>query len=452
MANEIWHKVLRHDIERRVDNPCVGRLCRDWRGQASPLSRPSLAQFRPERWPELIGHLMLLRRDCDGGFVFQQYGDEIARHSMRDLTGCRVSDIEGRLGAFFDTCCRDALADSEPIYTVHFSDRPLTVFTWEHLILPLRDDEGRDWLLVYGRPLELRHELLETVLDAASDALLVLRRLRDVDDQDLGWLCLVANPRFDALFEVRGSAVIGRLVHDVLPDWRLLNIEAECLLTMQSSAGRSITRVLPAGDGRLRYLQIQIGPLRDGVVLSIADTTELHEAQNRLRHLATTDALTGLANRREFDEHLRLEVQRARRSGDVLTLVMADIDAFKAYNDHYGHAAGDDCLRQFALSLRSVFARELDLVARYGGEEFAILLPGTSVEAALALVERLLALLRHRAMPHAASAVAPHLTASLGVAVFDRVLDRDELSLLRRADSALYQAKQTGRDRVCVVS
>jgi diguanylate cyclase (GGDEF)-like protein len=332
---------------------------------------------------------------------------------------------------------------------VHVSDRSLAVFTWERLILPLDNQDGTDWLLVYGHPLQMRHQLLESVLDATSDALLALRRVGNAQGTDLGWMVLVVNPVFTEMFGVAARETVGFLVHDVLADWGALNIEAECLLTMEARGHRGVTRVLLTSQNQLRYLDIQIRPLKEGVVISLTDATDLHEAQKRLSHLATTDALTGLANRREFDDQLHLEVQRARRSGEPLALVMADIDAFKAYNDHCGHAAGDDCLRQFALILKSIFARELDVVARYGGEEFAMLLPGTGVEGALNLTERLLLRLAREALPHPASPVDRVVTASFGVAAFLGQGEDDEVRLLRRADAALYEAKQTGRNRVC---
>jgi diguanylate cyclase (GGDEF)-like protein len=361
-----------------------------------------------------------------------------------------VSDFGGRLSAFFLATYQDALAHDQPIYTVHVSDRSLSVFTWERLILPLDSQDGADWLLVYGHPLQMRHQLLESVLDATSDALLALRRVHDAQGVDLGWMVLVINPAFTEMFGVTSRALVGHLVHEALADWAALNVEAECLLTMASATPRAVTRVLLTSQNLLRYLDIQIRPLKDGVVVSLTDATDLHEAQKRLRHLATTDALTGLANRREFDEQLHLEVQRARRSGEPLALVMADIDAFKAYNDHCGHAAGDDCLRQFALAMKSVFARELDVVARYGGEEFAILLPGTGVEGAFNLTERLLQRLQREALPHPASPVAAVVTASFGITAFGARDPDDEIHLLRRADRALYEAKQTGRNRVCL--
>ncbi|WP_293995360.1 sensor domain-containing diguanylate cyclase [Sphaerotilus sp.] len=452
MATQIWHQVIRQHIDGVVDNPHVADLLRHWHQLRQDRARAPLALFHAERWRALHPRLMLLHREGDE-FVYRHYGTEIARHSQGDMTGQRVSDFGGRLTDFFHASYRDALAHDQPLYTVHVSDRSLSVFTWERLILPLAagdaPGEGGDWLLVYGHPLQMRHQLLESVLDATSDALLALRRVCDARGADLGWMGLVINPAFTEMFGLEVREVVGFLVRDVLAEWPALNIEAECLLTLQSRGHRAVTRVLLTSQHQLRYLDIQIRPLKDGVVISLTDATDLHEAQKRLRHLATTDALTGLGNRREFDDQLRLEVQRARRSGEPLALVMADIDAFKAYNDHWGHAAGDDCLRQFALILKSVFARELDVVARYGGEEFAVLLPGTGVEGALNLTERMLLRLRREALPHPASPVAPVVTASFGVATFQGTGDDGEVSLLRRADEALYQAKQAGRNQVC---
>lgn len=448
MTTQIWHQVIRQGIGDVAENPHVLELLRHWQIARENRQRASMAMFHAGRWPELYPRMMLLRREGDE-FVYGHYGTEIARYSQGDMTGRRVSDFGGRLSEFFHRSYRDALAHDQPLYTVHISDRSLAVFTWERLILPLDSQDGEDWLLVYGHPLQMRHQLLESVLDATSDALLALRRVRDAQGVDLGWMVLVVNPAFTEMFGVDQRAAVGFLVHDALADWAALNIEVECLLTMQARGQRAVTRVLLTSQNQLRYLDIQIRPLKDGVVISLTDATDLHEAQKRLHHLAATDALTGLANRREFDDQLHLEVQRARRSGEPLTLVMADIDAFKAYNDHCGHAAGDDCLRQFALILKSIFARELDVVARYGGEEFAMLLPGTGMDGALNLTERLLLRLAREALPHPASPVAAIVTASFGVAACLGMGEDDEVGLLRRADAALYEAKQSGRNRVC---
>lgn len=450
MTTQIWHQVIRQDINDVARNPHIAELLSHWHDTRLDRPRAPMAMFHAGRWPALHPRMMLLRRE-GGDFVYDHYGSELARYSPRgDLTRQRVSDFGGRLAGFFLDCYHDALAHDQPLYTVHVSDQSQAVFTWERLILPLSGLDGQDWLLVYGQPLQMRHQLLESVLDATSDALLALRRVRDAQDADLGWMVLVVNPAFTEMFGVESRAAVGHLVHEVLADWLALGIEVECLTTMVKRAPRAVTRVLLTSQSQLRYLDIQIRPLQDGVVISLTDATDLHEAHKRLCHLATTDALTGLSNRREFDDQLRLEVQRARRSGEPLTLVMADIDAFKAYNDHCGHAAGDDCLRQFALILKSIFARQLDVVARYGGEEFAVLLPGTGVEVALNLTDRLLLRLQREALPHPASPVAAVVTASFGVAAFEADGDEDEIQLLRRTDGALYRAKQTGRNRVCL--
>jgi diguanylate cyclase (GGDEF)-like protein len=449
MATQIWHQVIRHDIDDTVNNPEVIELLRHWRGACRDRSRAPMAVFQAEHWPALSPRLMLLRREGND-FVYAHYGAEVVRYSQADMTGQRVSDFGGRLTSFFQGCYLDALAHDRPLYTVHVSERSQAVFTWERLVLPLHGPQGEDWLLTYAHPLQMRHRLLESVLDATSDALLALRRVRKVHGVEQGWMVLVVNPAFTEMFGLASKEAVGFLVHETLADWGALNVEAECLMTLDSRGPRAVTRVLLTSQSQLRYLDIQIRPLQDGVVISLTDATDLHEAHKRLRHLATTDALTGLANRREFDDQLRLEVQRARRSGEPLTLVMADIDSFKAFNDHCGHAAGDDCLRQFALILKSVFARQLDVVARYGGEEFAVLLPGTGIEGALNLTDRLLLRLQREALPHPASPVAAVVTASFGVAAFHADHDADDIDLLRRSDGALYQAKQTGRNRVCV--
>ncbi|MFC6669137.1 diguanylate cyclase [Marinobacterium aestuariivivens] len=155
---------------------------------------------------------------------------------------------------------------------------------------------------------------------------------------------------------------------------------------------------------------------RSEVVERLVDqrTAELHRALERLNTLAITDELTGLANRRHFDDTLERECRRAIREFMPLTLIMVDVDCFKAYNDRYGHPAGDRCLRQVADALRQVVARPGDLVARYGGEELALLLPSTN-EQALELAERCRQQVRGLGIRHEASEVADIVTVSIGI-------------------------------------
>lgn len=173
---------------------------------------------------------------------------------------------------------------------------------------------------------------------------------------------------------------------------------------------------------------------------------------DELRNLATTDGLTGVSNRRHFDELLQREWQRCARTAAPLSLLMVDVDHFKRYNDHYGHPAGDSCLKALALALVSVAQRPGDRVGRMGGEEFAILLPDTDAAGAQEVAERTLQAVRVLGLPHAGSLHADHVTVSVGVGTHAAqaqpvpIADGDLWGLVSRVDQALYAAKNAGRD------
>lgn len=193
---------------------------------------------------------------------------------------------------------------------------------------------------------------------------------------------------------------------------------------------------------------------------------KLKEQNDRLRDLSARDPLTGLANRRVLDLRLNHEWRRAARQRQPLGLLMADLDFFKPYNDHYGHPAGDACLRGVAAALTATVTRAGDLVARYGGEEFTFLLPGSTRVSTLALAEKAATAVRELAIPHAYSAAAPYVTVSIGAASMvppatpektapaaasanpPELGFRRAHALIEAADQALYRAKSDGRDRV----
>ncbi|HEY0834392.1 MAG TPA: diguanylate cyclase [Azospirillum sp.] len=168
-----------------------------------------------------------------------------------------------------------------------------------------------------------------------------------------------------------------------------------------------------------------------------------------LRQLSFMDGLTGIANRRRFDETLEREWRRCGRSRLPLSVIMLDVDHFKRFNDHYGHHAGDECLCAVARLLAEEVMRPGDFVARYGGEEFVCLLPETDGEGAARVAERLRTAVQLRNLPHAASPTAPQVTISLGYACMVPPPDRAAQSLVSLADSMLYDAKNRGRNRVC---
>ncbi|MFP4280587.1 MAG: diguanylate cyclase domain-containing protein [Halochromatium sp.] len=170
-----------------------------------------------------------------------------------------------------------------------------------------------------------------------------------------------------------------------------------------------------------------------------------------LEQIALQDGLTEIPNRRYFDRRLVQEWNRQSRHQQPLSLIMIDIDHFKPYNDHYGHGAGDDCLRRVAQALHQVPARSADLVARYGGEEFVVLLPETDAEGARELAEQMRAAIHALAIVHAYSPVSDHITVSLGGSTQrpqPQRLTTDAEALKQTADQALYQAKEQGRDQV----
>jgi diguanylate cyclase (GGDEF)-like protein len=168
-----------------------------------------------------------------------------------------------------------------------------------------------------------------------------------------------------------------------------------------------------------------------------------------LRQLVFLDGLTGVFNRRYFDQQLSIEVARAQRAQAPLALIMIDVDYFKLYNDRYGHQAGDDCLRRVAQTLKDSLRRPADLVARYGGEEFACILPETGFDDAMAIAHELEARVRQQAIAHEDSGTAKIVTVSLGVAGRVAHASSDASALLSLADAQLYLAKDSGRGCVC---
>lgn len=176
-----------------------------------------------------------------------------------------------------------------------------------------------------------------------------------------------------------------------------------------------------------------------------------------MRRLVFLDGLTGVFNRRYFDQQLAIEWARSARNASPLSVILLDVDFFKRYNDHYGHQAGDDCLKQIATTLKTALKRPADLVARYGGEEFVCILPDTSFDEAMAMAHRLEQQVRAKQIAHENSDVGPFVTISLGVAARSEQDTgtkpvepaNDSNALVALADARLYLAKSSGRGQAC---
>ncbi|MBF0233236.1 MAG: diguanylate cyclase [Desulfamplus sp.] len=196
---------------------------------------------------------------------------------------------------------------------------------------------------------------------------------------------------------------------------------------------------------RERQLNRKLSQLND----VLADKNEkLHELNEMFKNMASIDGLTGIPNRRRFDEFLDQEWQRSIRQQTPLSLIMVDIDFFKPYNDNYGHAAGDDCLKAVAQGLMNSIERKIDIIARYGGEEFVCVLPETSAEGARLVGERLRAGVISLHLPHAYSDADDQVTVSLGAATMTAEQGSRPETIIQMADERLYKAKDGGRNRL----
>lgn len=227
---------------------------------------------------------------------------------------------------------------------------------------------------------------------------------------------------------VAGVTNLDARMHTKDRGWRWVNIACKAEL-----------------DSEGRYTRIT-GAIEDIHQRRMAEM-ELHEAQAELTALAYRDALTGMHNRRAFDEQLQREWDRARRSGKSLALLTIDIDWFKRFNDHYGHPAGDECLRQMAEVISQCLRRPGDFAGRVGGEEFQVVMPETDTAGALLVANLMLATLQERALPHADSPLR-QVTCSIGVAALVVGPAASLQSLVDGADVQLYESKRLGRARV----
>ncbi len=293
-------------------------------------------------------------------------------------------------------------------------------------------------------------------------------------DDDPTSVALLARPlsKLGQLRFTPSGADALRLAHTRVPDLVLLDVEMPgmtgfevCSAMKASPALRDVPVIfITSHDGLEQELTgLELGaadfitkPLRIPLVIARIKTQLTMKAMaDALRRAATTDPLTGLANRRQLDELIGREASRCQRNGSPLSVLMIDVDCFKLYNDRYGHQAGDDCLRAVAGVVGRVARRPADLAARYGGEEFCVLLPDTPRDGAALVARRLLEGIDLLRLPHAMSTVADHLTISIGCATSrlsgeqmgSRRRCQEPSELVAAADAALYAAKRAGRHR-----
>ncbi len=301
---------------------------------------------------------------------------------------------------------------------------------------------------------EISNLVMSQVFNASNDGIWAV---------DTNFKVIRINNRLLNLIGLPAKEVVGSKCYDLLKG--LCRGQESCPMERIAEGERMVEqeKVLTFRSGNAAPFMVTSTLLSNldqstiGLVETFTDITErknaerrLQQANKELERLATEDGLTRLYNRRHFDQYLNLEWHRQIRAHNQIALIMCDVDFFKKYNDHYGHQAGDACLRSVAESIRKRVRRSTDLIARYGGEEFAIVMPETDIDGARHIAE----MIRHELLllriPHSRSSAAPYVTISCGIAAMSPSINTKPQTLIQRADQALYRAKEKGRN--CVVS
>jgi diguanylate cyclase (GGDEF)-like protein len=286
-----------------------------------------------------------------------------------------------------------------------------------------------------------------------------------VDDtpMNIEILAGVLGNEYEILFATSGNDAI-EIATEQLPDLILLDVvmpDKDGYEVCEQLKANELTREIPVifitamnqeedeskglDAGAIDYIT---KPFRSSIVKArVRNHLELKRYRDFLEVLSTIDGLTGIPNRRHFDEVLDREWRRASRNKSQISLLMIDIDFFKLYNDHCGHLAGDDCLRQLSRGMAEVIRRSEDFIARYGGEEFVVLLPDTNIEGALRVAEKVHEKIKAMNIHHEFSPIANRVTVSIGAGSFTPTDELTRFDLIKAADECLFSAKRNGRSR-----
>lgn len=397
--------------------------------------------------PAYLQQIGLSLEDCLGKSAFDIFSGGLAQGYAEDnewvmATGQTINkvdvyDLPNRSGLGYLQVCKSPLYDDEGNIV------GMQGVFWD--VTDLKQTEAA---------LASQKQFLQNVIDSVPSIIVVKDRENRVQ---------IANQASATLHGMTPDTMIGKRDIEMNPNVSLQDAEHNCRINQQVietqepyQAEQEIVDV----NGVSRWYQILINPFRDtdgnikGVVGNCIDITDrkqietaLQEANAKLECLATLDGLTQIPNRRRFDEYLQQEWQRLVREQQPLSLILFDVDYFKAYNDHFGHQQGDEGLIAIAQATSQAVKRSIDLLARYGGEEFGVILPNTHRAGAENVARSIQREVEALHLSHPKSKVSDHLTVSMGIASVVPSAEQTPEELIAAADAALYQAKRRGRNR-----
>jgi diguanylate cyclase (GGDEF)-like protein len=440
-------------------------------------------------------------RKIGDDYIVDFAGDRLTKTAsgilFHAIPGSLEEDVRGHLGAVFDR----AQQLRTPVYSERYDHRSALIHRWELLALPVQCEDGPG-IISLQLPLAYHQDVLMAIIGFNPFAIFASRILCDAGGEATDFSVNLVN---DAGCKVLGKSrkeILFQSISELFPEFSDSGALARLIKTATDGVADTFTFERQGADGALEETQqafaVTVVRQDENVLMTFADISELSQAKARitrqhdkllrinedlhrqkedlaataeslelarvalgaeikrradlelrLRHLAATDPLTGIANRRSLFDAAGGEMQRAQRYGDPFSIIMIDIDHFKEINDKFGHAAGDHILTEFAELCVRTCRTDLDAVGRVGGEEFAIVMPGTGVEGAFDFAERLRAAISQAAFT-VEGKKAP-MTASLGVAAFEAG-DGTIADVFKRADDGLYKAKAAGRNKVIALA
>ncbi|MCZ0734679.1 sensor domain-containing diguanylate cyclase [Phreatobacter sp. AB_2022a] len=467
----MYREIHEVGIEERAHAPAIAGLLAVWTGLHARYGYAPFDPFDPQELGPDADDLIVMVPIGDADYVYVHQGANVRAAVGLDMTGRRTSDVAGASGSFFREVYNRVLADQRPLFTLHRGTIASDVHLWERLILPCRDSDGSQVIVVFSKPREFRDDLLSAILDASLDGILAVRIIRDAEGRPVDGSLIAANRRA-AQFLGRSADDLadGRLI-EAVPGMVEAGIWQRCVGVAETRTAAEFTVPYTDEFGE-RWFEMVAAPLGDGFMINFADITQRRMAEEaaelkrleyaaanealrseiarrqaleiELSRLAAIDSLTGTLNRRALTEGLQAALAEARRETLPISVVLIDLDHFKAINDTFGHAGGDAVLKQAVRTLTEGLRAQVDLLGRLGGEEFVLVFPGLDIAEAMAAAERARAALGSAQAWH--ESIAIRCTASFGVACWDGRESMDRL--LSRADHALYRAKAAGRNMV----